>query len=75
MLINIDGKQTIDGPNGARGESYVSRMRAPRFPCTISIRSTFDVDLAYRIGVEVAKKAKSKSVDVLLVLATLFVLP
>jgi len=47
-------------------ESYVRRIRAACFLCATSIRSTFDVDLAYRIGVEVAKKENSKSVDVLL---------
>uniref|UniRef100_A0A8H7K6F1 beta-glucosidase n=1 Tax=Bionectria ochroleuca TaxID=29856 RepID=A0A8H7K6F1_BIOOC len=31
-----------DGPNGARGESYVSGIKAACFPCGTSLGSTFD---------------------------------
>ena len=66
LKIDDQGIQTTDGPNGARGESYVSGIRAACFPCATSLGSTFDVNLLYRVGVEVAKEAKSKSADVLL---------
>lgn len=55
-----------DGPNGARGESYVSGVKAACFPCAESIAASFDTGLAYRVGKEIALEAKSKSADVLL---------
>lgn len=55
-----------DGPNGARGESYVSGIKAACFPCAESIAASFDDELAYQIGREIAFEAKSKSADVLL---------
>ncbi|KAK7414938.1 hypothetical protein QQX98_006263 [Neonectria punicea] len=55
-----------DGPNGARGESYVSGIKAACFPCGTSLGSTFDTSLLERIGAAVAKEAESKSANVLL---------
>ncbi|SPO01046.1 related to beta-glucosidase [Cephalotrichum gorgonifer] len=53
-----------DGPNGARGESFVSGIRAACFPCIENIAATFDRDVAYQLGKEVALEARSKSADV-----------
>jgi beta-glucosidase len=58
--------QTIDGPNGARGESYVSGVKSACFPCSTCIGATFDPDIAFQIGKGIAKEAKSKSADILL---------
>ncbi len=58
--------QTTDGPNGARGESYVSGIRAACFPCATSLGATFDVDLLFKVGEEVAREAMTKSANVLL---------
>lgn len=55
-----------DGPNGARGESYVSGIKAACFPCAESIAASFDEQIAYHVGKEVALEAKTKSADVLL---------
>lgn len=55
-----------DGPNGARGESYVSGLKAACFPCATNLGSTFDIDLLYRIGTEIGKEAITKSANVLL---------
>ncbi|KAH6975216.1 glycoside hydrolase superfamily [Ilyonectria sp. MPI-CAGE-AT-0026] len=55
-----------DGPNGARGESYVSGIKAACFPCGTSLGSTFDTSLLERIGAAVAKEAETKSANVLL---------
>ncbi|KAG5753312.1 hypothetical protein H9Q70_004053 [Fusarium xylarioides] len=55
-----------DGPNGARGESYVSGITAACFPCSTAIGATFDQDLAYQLGKEIAKETKTKSANVLL---------
>ncbi|KAF2494799.1 glycoside hydrolase [Lophium mytilinum] len=58
--------KTSDGPNGARGESYVSGVRAACFPSSSNLGSTFDTELLFRIGQELAEETKSKSADVLL---------
>lgn len=55
-----------DGPNGARGESYVSGIRAACFPCATSLGSTFDIDALYSVGRELGREAISKSANVLL---------
>ncbi|KAG8625687.1 hypothetical protein KVT40_006088 [Elsinoe batatas] len=58
--------KTTDGPNGARGESYVSGIKAACFPCGTSMGATFDKDLLYNIGLHIAKEAQTKSADILL---------
>jgi len=58
--------QATDGPNGARGESYVSGIKSACFPCSTCIGATFDEDISFQIGREIAKEAKSKSADLLL---------
>ncbi|KAH7018178.1 glycoside hydrolase superfamily [Microdochium trichocladiopsis] len=58
--------KTTDGPNGARGESYVSGIKAACFPNGPNLGATFDIDLAHRIGAAVSREAKSKSANVLL---------
>ncbi|EMD94619.1 glycoside hydrolase family 3 protein [Bipolaris maydis ATCC 48331] len=55
-----------DGPNGARGESYVSGITAACFPCSTCVGATFDVSSAYRLGQEIAREAHTKSAKVLL---------
>jgi beta-glucosidase len=55
-----------DGPNGTRGESYVSGVKAACFPCGESIAASFDTELAYRVGKEIALEARTKSADILL---------
>ncbi|RDW74540.1 glycoside hydrolase family 3 protein [Aspergillus mulundensis] len=58
--------KTTDGPNGARGESYVSGIKAACFPCGSSLGASFNRDLLFRIGQEIAKEAKTKAASVLL---------
>ncbi|KXJ89473.1 glycoside hydrolase superfamily [Microdochium bolleyi] len=58
--------KTTDGPNGARGESYVSGIKAACFPNGTSVGAAFDVHLARRLGAAVAREAKSKAANVLL---------
>jgi beta-glucosidase len=55
-----------DGPNGARGESYVSGIPAACFPCGTAVGATFDKDGAYLLGREIARETKTKSANVLL---------
>ncbi|CAG8410921.1 unnamed protein product [Penicillium salamii] len=58
--------KATDGPNGARGESYVSGIKAACFPCGTSLGASFDKNLLFRTGQEIAKEAKTKSANVLL---------
>ncbi|KAF4547929.1 Beta-glucosidase B-like protein [Elsinoe fawcettii] len=58
--------KTTDGPNGARGESYVSGIKAACFPCGTSLGASFDSDLLYHIGSHIAREAQTKAADVLL---------
>lgn len=66
VMLTRNLPQFTDGPNGARGESYVSGIKASCFPCGTCVGATFDADLAYRVGVAVAKEAKTKSAVALL---------
>lgn len=58
--------QFTDGPNGARGESYVSGIKAACFPCGTSLGATFDRELLFRTGKEIAREAQTKAANVLL---------
>ncbi|KAH6869695.1 glycosyl hydrolase family 3 N terminal domain-containing protein [Thelonectria olida] len=55
-----------DGPNGARGESYVSGITAACFPCSTCVGATFDVDRVHQLGEEIAKETMTKSANVIL---------
>ncbi|RAH50750.1 glycoside hydrolase family 3 protein [Aspergillus brunneoviolaceus CBS 621.78] len=55
-----------DGHNGARGESYVSGIKAACFPCGTSLGATFDRELLFRTGKEIAREAQTKAANVLL---------
>jgi hypothetical protein len=57
-----------DGPNGARGESYVSGIKAACFPCSTALGATFDVDVLFDAGRYIAEECISKSASVLLAL-------
>ncbi|KAF2840947.1 glycoside hydrolase family 3 protein, partial [Patellaria atrata CBS 101060] len=64
--VFIPKLKVSDGPNGARGESYVSGVKAACFPAESNLGCTFDTELIYRIGQELAEETKSKSADILL---------
>jgi beta-glucosidase len=55
-----------DGPNGARGESYVSGIKAACFPCSTALGATFNVDVLFDAGRHIAEECISKSASVLL---------
>ncbi|PSN67619.1 glycoside hydrolase [Corynespora cassiicola Philippines] len=58
--------KTTDGPNGARGESFVSGVKAACFPSASNQAASFNTDIAYNVGKGVANEAQTKSSDVLL---------
>ncbi|EXK82564.1 hypothetical protein FOQG_13132 [Fusarium oxysporum f. sp. raphani 54005] len=55
-----------DGPNGSRGESFVSGVKAASFPSASNLAASFNTDIAYKVGAGVAREAKTKNSDVLL---------
>src|SRR5688572_24632954 len=58
--------QVSDGPNGARGGSFVGDQTSACFPAASSIASSFDVDLAKRIGVALGEETLTKGARCLL---------
>jgi beta-glucosidase len=58
--------KSTDGPNGARGESYVSGIKAACFPSGSCLGATFDTHILTETGRAVAREAKTKSAHVLL---------
>ncbi|GAB7328608.1 hypothetical protein MBLNU13_g00548t2 [Cladosporium sp. NU13] len=69
--VSIPGKgvpalKTTDGPNGARGATFRGGITAACFPAACSVASTFDADLAYRIGVALGEETLTKGARCLL---------
>jgi len=58
--------KTSDGPNGARGASFAGDVTAACFPAACCVASTFDVNLAHRIGAALAEETQSKGARCLL---------
>ncbi|KAL4930313.1 uncharacterized protein BDV17DRAFT_289921 [Aspergillus undulatus] len=58
--------ETTDGPNSARGESYVSGIKTACFPCETSLGASFGRDMLYRVRQEIAKEARKKAANILL---------
>ena len=63
--LNIPSLKMSDGPNGVRGDGKSGKASAC-FPCAISVGSTWNMGLIYKLGEELAEEAKIKNVDVLL---------
>ncbi|KAH8096697.1 glycoside hydrolase family 3 protein [Cristinia sonorae] len=55
-----------DGPNGVRGTQFFNGTPSSCFPCSTGLASTFDVELAQRIGKALAVECAAKGVHVLL---------
>ncbi|KAM0721150.1 hypothetical protein Q7P37_003437 [Cladosporium fusiforme] len=62
----VPALKTTDGPNGARGATFQGSVTAACFPAACSVASTFDVDLAYRVGVALGEEALTKGSKCLL---------
>ena len=67
MTHPADSRQTTDGPNGARGETFTGGTRAACFPAAICSAATWNPELSHRIGNALAEEAKTKSAQVLYV--------
>jgi beta-glucosidase len=57
MLTLLGCCKTTDGPNGARGESYVSGIKSACFQCGTCVGASFDKDLAFAVGKEIGLEA------------------
>ena len=55
-----------DGPNGARGGDFYDGTTAACFPASVSLASTFNRSLSYRVGVALAQETLTKGAAVLL---------
>ncbi|VUC30589.1 unnamed protein product [Clonostachys rosea] len=62
----VPALKTSDGPNGARGETFSGGVTAACFPAACSVASTFDVDIARRIGVALGEETLTKGARCLL---------
>ncbi|KAI0070502.1 glycoside hydrolase family 3 protein [Panus rudis PR-1116 ss-1] len=55
-----------DGPNGVRGTRFFNGVPSNCFPSSTGLGSSFDIDLAQRIGVALGDESKAKGVHILL---------
>ncbi|TFK64048.1 glycoside hydrolase family 3 protein [Pluteus cervinus] len=55
-----------DGPNGVRGTRFFNGVPASCFPSSTGLGSSFDVELAAKVGGTLADEARAKSAHVLL---------
>jgi beta-glucosidase len=63
--LGIPALKVSDGPSGVRGDSLIGR-RSLSLPCGMAVGSTWNPDLARRLGDVLAAEARSKNVHVLL---------
>ncbi|KAL3485104.1 glycoside hydrolase [Aspergillus germanicus] len=64
--LHLPHIKTSDGPNGARGERFVSGVKAACFPCSSSVGASFDTSIAHEVGRQIALETRSKNADVIL---------
>jgi beta-glucosidase len=64
--LGIPSIRVSDGPNGVRGTRFFDSIPSACLPNGTAIGSTFDVDLARRIGQFLADQAKAKGAHALL---------
>ncbi|KAH7145424.1 thermostable beta-glucosidase B [Dactylonectria estremocensis] len=62
----VPALKVSDGPNGARGATFSGGITAACFPAASSVASTFDVDIAHRIGVGLGEETLTKGARCLL---------
>lgn len=62
----IPAIKTSDGPNGARGSTFVGGTKAALFPCGISLAATWNKSLLYQVGQHLAGEVQARSAQVLL---------
>ncbi|KAI0700577.1 glycoside hydrolase family 3 protein [Cytidiella melzeri] len=58
--------KTSDGPNGVRGSQFFNGTPSSCFPSSTGLGSSFDVDLAHKVGKALGDECRAKSVHILL---------
>lgn len=64
--LNIPSLKYSDGPNGARGGTFVGGLSSACFPAGVCLAATFDRNLARQIGKALAEETRTKGASVLL---------
>jgi beta-glucosidase len=64
--LGVPAVKVTDGPNGARGGSFVDGVKAACFPAGIALAATWNPELVERIGRALGQEARSKGARVLL---------
>ncbi|OAK96915.1 hypothetical protein IQ06DRAFT_282455 [Phaeosphaeriaceae sp. SRC1lsM3a] len=63
---NVPSIKTADGPNGVRAAAVDKDIRSACFPAACSVASTFDVDIARKMGEALAVEARHKGAQCIL---------
>ncbi|KAJ7241955.1 glycoside hydrolase family 3 protein [Mycena haematopus] len=63
---SIPPMRMSDGPNGVRGQRFFNGVPASCFPASTGLGSSFDVELAQKVGEALAKEARAKGCHILL---------
>ena len=64
--LGIPAIKVTDGPNGARGGSFLDGVKAACFPAGIALAATWNTELVERIGMALGQEARTKGARVLL---------
>lgn len=64
--LGIPALKMTDGPNGARGDTFKTGLKAAVFPVGIVLAQTWNTELVERVGAAIAQEARTKSAQVLL---------
>lgn len=64
--VGIPSIRMSDGPNGVRGTRFFNGIPSSCFPSSTGLGSSFDLDLAYRVGQALGHESRAKGAHVLL---------
>ncbi|KAE9409914.1 hypothetical protein BT96DRAFT_871714 [Gymnopus androsaceus JB14] len=62
----IPSMRMSDGPNGVRGTRFFNGVPSSCFPSSTGLGASFDIDLAYKIGVALGEECRAKGCHILL---------
>ncbi|KAF8213871.1 glycoside hydrolase family 3 protein [Mycena galopus ATCC 62051] len=62
----VSAMRMSDGPNGVRGQRFFNGVPASCFPASTGLGSSFDVELAHKVGEALADEARAKGSHILL---------
>ncbi|KAJ6515569.1 glycoside hydrolase family 3 protein [Mycena sanguinolenta] len=62
----IPSMRMSDGPNGVRGQRFFNGVPASCFPASTGLGSSFDIELAQKVGHALANEARAKGAHILL---------